>query len=297
MKMSLLIVPLLCVAVVSLRASEPVRVASFSTITTEIANEVGGKCVIVAGLVKPGMDPHTYEPTPGDLEQVGKSQLILASGKHLENYTGRLHESAPDAVLVGVGDAFPSLQIKSDEDKKGGGGGQMIEDPHWWHSIGNVRKATRVVRDALIKLSPADRATFEKNADAYIAKLDALERWAKAKVAGLPRDRRKLVTSHDAFQYFARDFGFTIYPVEGVSTSDEPSSKNVADLVQTIKEQHVKAVFFESIQNPKVLREITSETGARIGGELYADGLGEGDAAAYDGMYRHNVTVIVEALK
>src|ERR1700680_659827 len=105
-----------------------------------------------------------------------------------------------------------------------------------------------IVRDALTKLDPADRADYEKNAKAYLAKLDALDAWAKRKVAELPRDKRKLVTSHDAFQYLAKDYGFSIYPVEGVSTEDETSSKKVADLVQTIKDQHVKAVFFENIE-------------------------------------------------
>jgi ABC-type Zn uptake system ZnuABC Zn-binding protein ZnuA len=273
-----------------LRAADPVHVVSFSTITTEIARVVGGDRVQVAGLVKPGVDPHEYEPKPDDLKQVGQAQLILASGKHMENYASKLKDSAgPNAEFVEVGNAFPSLKLKDD--------GKVIEDPHWWHSVDNVKKATAVVRDALAKISPADKDVFDKNADTYIAKLDVLEKWAKSKIAELPRDKRKLVTSHDAFQYFARDFGFTIYPVEGVSTEGETSSKQIADLVQTIKSQHVKAVFFESMLNPKVLTEITSETGAKIGGELYADGLGEGDAATYDGMFRHNVTTIVDSLK
>lgn len=274
----------------ALQAAGPVRVVSFSTVTTEIVREIGKDRVRVDGLVKPGVDPHEYEPKPDDLKLVGEAQLILASGKHLENYTAKLKEAAaPSAVLLGVGDAFPSLQLKTE--------GNLVEDPHWWHSIANMKKAAKVIGDALVKLSPADRDYFSKNADAYLARLDTLGRWAKSKIAELPRDKRKLVTSHDAFQYFARDFGFTIYPVEGVSTGEEPSSKKVADLVQTIKAQHVKAVFFESIQNPKVLAEITRETGAKSGGELYADGLGDGDAATYDGMFRHNVTTIVEALK
>ena len=219
-------------------AGDPIKVVSFSTILTEIANQVGGPRVQVAGLVKPGVDPHEYQPIPSDLKQVGTAQLILASGKHLENYATKLKESAgPGAVFLEVGDAFPSLKLKDD--------GKMIEDPHWWHSVANIKLATHVIRDALIKISPADQAEFTANADRYIATLDALEKWAKVKVAELPRNRRKLVTSHDAFQYFARDFGFTIYPVEGVSTSDEPSSKNVVDLVQTIKQEQVKAVFFD----------------------------------------------------
>lgn len=280
----------LLAAVSMVRAAGPIKVASFSTITTEIAEKVGGDRVAVTGIVKAGVDPHEYEPKPDDLKQVEQAQLVLASGKHMENYTGRLKESAaPNTVLLQVGDAFPSLKLKDD--------GKVIEDPHWWHSVANMKKATMAVRDALIQASPADKDVFTKNADSYLAQLDQLESWVKSKIAELPRDKRKLVTSHDAFQYFARDYGFSIYPVEGVSTQDELSSKKVADLVQTIKDQHVKAVFFENIENPKVLKEITAETGASVGGELYADGLGEGDTGTYDGMMRHNVTTIVEALK
>jgi len=293
MKTILMAVTVMALVAAELRAADPIGVASFSTITTEIAQKIGGDRVAVTGIVKPGVDPHEYEPAPDDLKKVGSAQLVLASGKHMENYTAKLKESAaPGATLLAVGDAFPSLIMKDEEN-----GGREIQDPHWWHSIANMKKAVRAVEDALIKISPADKESFSKNADAYIAQLDDLEKWAKAKIAELPRDKRKLVTSHDAFQYFARDYGFTIYPVEGVSTEDELSSKKVSDLVQTIKDQHVKAVFFENIENPKVLKEITSETGAKVGGELYADGLGTGDAGTYDGMFRHNVTTIVEALK
>lgn len=277
-------------AVTAANAAPPVKIASFSTVLTEIATQVGGDKVEVAGLVKPGVDPHEYEPSPGDLKQVGQAQLILASGKHLENYAAKLQESAgPNAVFIQVGDAFPSLKMTEDD--------KVVEDPHWWNNISNTEKAVAVVRDALIKMDPADRETFSKNTEAYLAKLDALEKWAKAKVAELPRDQRTLVTSHDAFQYFAKEFGFTVHAIEGVSTQDEASSKKVADLLKTIREQHVKAVFFENIENPKVLAEITKETGAKIGGELYADGLGDGEGATYEGMFRHNVTTIVDSLK
>jgi zinc/manganese transport system substrate-binding protein len=117
------------------------------------------------------------------------------------------------------------------------------------------------------------------------------------KVAELPRDKRKLVTSHDAFQYFARDYGFTILAIEGVSTESEPSNRHVAELIDEIKKEGVKAIFLESTLNPKVTKEITRETNAKIGGTLYADGIGTGDAATYAGMMKHNVSTIVDALK
>src|SRR5262249_52408033 len=146
--------------------------------------------------------------------------------------------------------------------------------------------------DRLIQLRPNDQELFSRNAAAYLAELEALKKWADAEVAKLPRDQRKLVTSHDAFQYFAGDFGFAIYPIKGISSDEEPSSRAVADLIALIRAQKVKAIFPESIENPKVIAEITRETGAKIADKLYADGLGDGDASTYAGMYRHNVRTI-----
>ena len=273
-------------------AADEIKVSSFSTVLTEIAREVGGERVTVHAHVKANVDPHEFEPKPADLQIVSASRLVLLSAKHMEGYVGKLREATgTTGRVVEVGNEFPALKLKAEE------GGGTIDDPHWWHSVANAQRATRVVRDELSAISPTDKVTFSKNAFVFLAKLDALQKWVKSKVAELPRDRRKLVTSHDAFQYFAQEFGFTIYAVEGVSSADQPSSKKVADLIRTIREQRVKAVFLESIENPKVLKEITKETGVAIGGSLYADGLGEGDAATYEGMMKHNVTTIVDALK
>ena len=241
-------------------------------------------------IIKPGVDPHEFQPTPEDVKQIAKADLVLFTGKHLEGYLTKLEQSAGGAgKFVDTGAAFPSLKLEED--------GKMVEDPHWWHSIENVKKATGVVEKRFIEADPANKATYERNAAAYLAKLKELKAWAKREVSKLPREKRKLVTSHDAFQYFARDFGFKIYAIEGVSTEDEPSSKKIADLINTIKSEGVKAVFFESIENPKVVAEITKETGAKVGGELYADGLGDKTASTYPDMVRYNITTIVEGLK
>jgi ABC-type Zn uptake system ZnuABC Zn-binding protein ZnuA len=294
MKIFRLLLPAIIALALSPRAGAgTITVASLSTILTEMAQNIGGAHVIVVPLVKSGMDPHAYEPQPDDLRRASGAQLILATGKHLEGYLPKLSESTGGkAAILQVGDAFPSLTITGEDAAKTGG-----QDPHWWHSITNMKVAVKTVRDEFIKLDPADGDDFRKNATASLASLDALSKWARVEVSQLPRDQRKLVTSHDAFQYFARDYGFTIYPIEGVTTEDQPSSKKIADLIDTIKAQHVKAVFFENIENPKVIQEITKETGAKVGGELYADGLGTGPEGTYDGMFRHNVTTIVESLK
>jgi ABC-type Zn uptake system ZnuABC Zn-binding protein ZnuA len=281
-------------AALPLAAAEPIRVSSFSTILTEVAQQVGGTRVAVTGHVQPGVDPHEFEPKPADMKIVSDAQLILLSAKHMEGYVGKLKEATgAQGRLVEVGDGFSSLRMPDEKDPA-----RTAEDPHWWHSVTNVGKAAKIVRDELIKISPADQALFAENAAKYLARLETLQKWARAKIAELPRDQRKLVTSHDAFQYFARENGFTIYAIEGISSGDQPSSKKVGDIIAAIRTQHVKAIFPESIENPKVLTEITRETGVKIGGQLYADGLGEEkEVSTYEGMYQHNVSAIVEALK
>ena len=275
-------------------AAPALKVASLSTVLTDLAHNVGGDRVEVVEIVKAGVDPHEFQPTPGDVQEIAGADLVLISGKGLEGYLAKLESSAGGAAskYVDVGGQIRgSLKLKEDN--------RTVEDPHWWHSVDNVRQAVAIIRDAFARADTADKDAFAKNAAAYLARLDALDRTLKLKVAELPRGKRKLVTSHDAFGYFARDYGFTVYPVEGVSTADEPSSRQIADLIATLKQQKVKAVFFENTQNPKVLTVITRETGATVGGELYADGLGtsDGDAGTYEAMMRHNVNTLVDALK
>jgi len=258
------------------------KVSSFSTILTEIASQVGGGKVSVTGHVKPGMDPHDFEPKAADLKTVSAADLVLVSARHIEGYLGKLREaSGGKASVLEVGSALPG----------------PADDPHWWHSISNLIRATRIVRDEMSRLQPDEKKSFTANAAAYIDKLEALEKWVKTKVAELPRDRRKLVTNHDSFGYFAKDFGFTVYPIAGVSRNDQPGSRKVAEIVAAIRKQGVKAIFSEDIENPKVIQEITRETGAKLGGSLLSDGLGLKEQGTIEGMFRHNVTTIVEALK
>ncbi len=271
-------------------ARAELRVASLSTITTEIARSVGGDKVEVIPIIKPGIDPHEFQPSPLDVKQIESADLVLITGKGIEGYLTKLEEAVGNkAKFVDTGSTIPSLKLEEE--------GRMVEDPHWWHSIENMKKATIVVRKHFIDADPGNQAVYEKNAGAYLARLTDLEKWARQEVSKLPREKRKLVTSHDAFQYFARDFGFKIYAIEGVSTDDQPSSKKVTELINTIRSEGVKAVFFESIENPKVVGEITRETGAKVGGELYADGLGDKEASTYPDMVRYNITAIVESLK
>ena len=274
-------------------SEEKLRVSTFSTILTEIAEQIGGDKVQVTGHVKVGIDPHDFEPKPTDLMIVAKADVILLSAKHMEGYVEKLKESTgTKGELVKVGDGFKSLKMASNDDLE-----REVEDPHWWHSLANMGMAARGVRDAFSRARPNAAEAFRANAIDYLQRLDSLKKWAGSELAKLPRDQRKLVTSHDAFQYFAKENGFTVYAIEGISSSDQPSSKKVAQIIATVKAQGVKSIFSENIENPKVLVAITRETGAKLGGKLFADGLGENDAATYAGMYRHNVTTIVKGLQ
>ncbi len=273
-------------------SAAPLKVASLSTVLSDVARNVGGDKIQVQEIVKGGVDPHEFTPSPSDVQQVAEADVVLVSGKGMEGYLSKLEEGTDQKKFVNVGNKIgASLKLEDD--------GKVIEDPHWWHSVANVKKAVSVVRDALTAADSADKDAFTANATTYQTKLDELDKAIKLKVAELGRDKRKLVTSHDAFQYFARDYGFKIYPIEGVSTAEEPSTRKVADLLGTIKKEKVKAVFFENTQNPKVITQITKETGATVGGELYADGLGapDGDAGTYLDMMHHNASTIVDALK
>ena len=271
-------------------AHADLTVASLSTITTDLARTIGGNHVRVVGLIKPGVDPHEFEATPDDVKNVANADLVLFTGKGIEGYLSKLEEAAGgSAKFINVGKSIPSITMTE--------GASQVVDPHWWHSAENMKVASRVVAAAFENSDPAHAQDYEKNCSATVASLTELERWIRIRVAAIPHDQRKLVTSHDALQYFARDYGFTIYPVKGIATAEESSSQHVKEIIDVIRNQGVKAVFFESIENPRALEQISHETGAKIGGTLYSDGLGEREASTYNAMMRHNVSTIIDGLK
>lgn len=267
-----------------------ITVASLSTITTDLARQIGGERVRIAEIIRPGVDPHDFQPTTRDIKDVADANLVLYTGKGIEGFLGKLRDSSGGtARFLDVSAGIPSLRMTEE--------GGVVEDPHWWHSVSNMRRAAKNVADAFAKADPANSRYYGTRLENLLDSYDGLERWIRVKVAELPRSQRKLVTSHDALQYFARDYGFVILPVKGVSTGEEPSSKHVKELIGIIRREGVKSVFFESIENSRAVNQIALETGARTGGVLYSDGLGEKEASTYDSMMRHNVSTIVDGLK
>ncbi len=275
------------------------RVAALHPLLGDLASQVGGSQVTVINLLKPGGDSHHFEPTTKDLAGLKGVTLVLASGKKLENFLDKLAQSVgPNVKIIEVGKPIPSIKIEPGTDlflccpAHAAGG----IDPHWWHSAENMKRAARVIADSFAAADPANEAAYRQNAETAQKKLTELKAWAQQQIAVIPKADRKLVTAHTAFSYFCKEFGFKCVPVLGLSREDEVSPAHLAETTKVIRDNKVKAVFPEDQANPKVLAEIVRETGVKFGKPLVADGTAP-NAHTYETMLRHNVSVIVEALK
>jgi zinc/manganese transport system substrate-binding protein len=274
-------------------AGPPLRVATLNTVLAEVAREVGDDRVAVANLVQAGVDPHTFNPSPADIRTLVDADLVLASGLGLEGYLARLVASVgPTDRVIAVGDAVPLVLSLPRPGKPG------EKDPHWWHSIDDMVFAVGFVAGEFARERPADADLFAQNALRYRHRLEALRAWVTVQVGVLPPARRQLVTSHDAFGYFAREFGFSIHAINGLSDDSEADARHLAALIDLIRRDNIRAIFAESSANPRLVANLVEETGARLGGTLYADGLGPPGSGAdtYESMYRRNVRTIVSAL-
>ncbi|MEM7010375.1 MAG: metal ABC transporter substrate-binding protein [Verrucomicrobiota bacterium] len=276
-------------------ANAELKVATLHPLITDLAKQVGGNKVTVVGLMKPGADPHAFSPTPGQLASVSNAKLILASGKGMETYLPKMQDnlSAGQRILE-VGRRVPSLKISGKDElfvccpahSVGG------LDPHWWHSPSAMQRATLIVAEEFSKADPANAATYKANADAYRSKLRQLDSWAKKQFSVIPRSKRKLTTSHLAFGYLCRDYGFKALPVQGLTRERNASPSYLAEAISQIKKQKIPAVFPEQLANPKVLKAMVSETGVKLGGTLIADG----SVSSWEKMFQHNVSTIVRGL-
>lgn len=285
--------------------SNPIRVVALTTVLTEIAQEVGGDQVEVKGLIQPGTDPHTFDPSAAQVRTLVDAEVIFSSGLHLQPYVEKLTARAGlRGDLVEVGNALPlilSVEQESEGDSMERNRELLAsgeEDPHWWHNIDNVIFAADLIRKEYSRIQPSSTALFADRAQAYEQRLFILKTWVAQQVRRLKPKERHLVTSHDAFGYFAREYDFTIHSINGLAPSSEANIRHVARLVSLIRREKIPALFVESSASPQLMDNLIKETGVRVGGTLYADGLGptESDAATYDAMYRHNIRTIVDAL-
>lgn len=279
--------------------AEPMRVTALHPLMADLARQVGGARVEVFDLVGEGGNPHRFEPRPADMKRLQASAVVLAAGKNLEPYLGRLKESLEGVTVVETGITIPSLTVGKDEiygEDPHHHHGDGTVDPHWWQSVDNMRRAARVVAQALAARDPEGKDTYMKNAEAYGQHLEALKKWAKSELSKVPRDQRKLVTAHNAFAYFAKEFGFEVIAVAGLNQEQNTTPQEQARTIEAVKKAGVRAIFPETNTGGKAVDALSAATGVHLATPLISDGNGTGKDAGFEGMIRHNVTAITQAL-
>lgn len=266
-------------------------VTSFS-ILGDITQEVGGKNVNVTTLVGPDGDPHTFEPSPKDSAALSKADVVVVNGLGLEGWLDRLVKASGfKGTLVVASDGVKTHTL--DED------GETVTDPHAWNSAANGALYAQNILSGLVNADPQDKAALEASGKPYIAQLTELDAWAKARFSQIPQEKRKVLTSHDAFGYFGRAYGVEFLAPQGLSSESEASAAQVAALIKQIKADGVNTWFMENQLDPRLVKQIASATGAQPGGELYPEALSAkgGVADSYVKAFRHNVETIANSMK
>jgi len=272
----------------------PLKVVTSFSILADMVREIGGADVEVVSLVGPDGDAHGFEPRPADVKIVAQAGLIVMNGLDFEPWMKRLLLSAgfKGPAIVASERIIPREMEESSEHGK-------VFDPHAWQSLTNGQIYAANIEEALARIDPAHAAGFHQRGAAYRARLASLDAWVRAEFAGIPADKRKIITSHNSFGYFGAAYGIIFLSPAGLNADDEPSAHALGRLVAQIKRENIKALFIENMSAPQMMDVISRETGARLGGKLYSDAASLADAAApsYEAMFRHNVTVLKAAMQ
>jgi len=271
-------------------------VAVSTTQIYNIAYNIAGDDIKIVSILAPGQDPHTYQPVPKDIEIVRSSDLVIENGLHLEgkNWMKTLAADAGKPLITATDGIKPLIMEKE---------GTKINDPHAWFTPRNAAVYANNITRALIKLDKANAHSYIARAKLYLAQLKALDGWIRSEVSIIPPEKRVLVSNHDAFQYFSKEYGFVNTAPIGWSTGSEVGGgvtpKRRQAVVDSIKNMNVRSIFFETTINPKLIREIAKDAGVSIGGALYSDSMGNKGTPGetYIGMMRENVIKIVRGLK
>ncbi|WP_439408240.1 metal ABC transporter solute-binding protein, Zn/Mn family [Bradyrhizobium sp. DASA03076] len=270
-----------------LQAAERLNVVASFSILADFVRTIGGDKINLTTLVGPDSDVHVYTPAPADAKRIAEARLVFVNGLGLEGWLPRLVQSSgAKAQVVTASAGIAPLKLGS------------AADPHAWQSVPNARIYVANITGTLAAADPDDADVFRAQAKAYLEKLEALDREVREAVAKIPPERRKVISTHDAFGYFAAEYGIQFIAPLGVSTETEPSARDIATIIGQIKAQKIPAVFLENISDDRLIRRIAAETGAKVGGTLVSDGLtGEkGPAPTYIDMVRHNIKALTSAL-
>lgn len=290
---------LLWVAQAGMAIAAPLNVVTTTTMITDLVKQVGGDSVTVTGLMGPGVDPHLYKASASDVEKLTRADVIFFNGLMLEGKMSELlTRMQTSRRVVAVARDLPKERLFHPAAFAG------HPDPHIWFDVALWMQCIPPVVETLATADPARKADYAARGVTLTRKFQALHAWAIAKAGELPVSRRILVTSHDAYSYFGRAYGFQVIGLQGISTVSEASLSDMATLVDFIRAHGVKAVFVESSVPHATIERISQDAGVKIGGELFSDAMGTPgklengyDLGTYEGMIKHNLTTIVEALK
>lgn len=304
--MRLFWIPVLCALVGpgSQAAHAKLRVTATTTIVADLVRQIGGDRVEVEALMGPGVDPHLYKASASDVTKLSRGQFIVYSGLFLEgrmdDVLKRLGERGRKVVAAAA--AVPAERLMRPAGFEG------HPDPHVWGDPELWKSAVDAVARGLSEADPPGAEGYRTRAQALCDELDRLRDWALQRVREVPESQRVMITSHDAFNYFGRAFGFEVVGVQGISTVTEAGLADIAKVVDLVRERKLKAIFVESSVSPAAIERISKDSGARIGGELFSDALGKAgdvrvaggeryDVGTYVGMLKHNVNTVVDALR
>lgn len=324
---ALLLASSMLLGVMPAAADEPLKVVASFSILGDMTKQIGGDDVAVKTLVGPDGDAHVFEPSPQDARTLGEADVLVINGLEFETWLPRLARTAGfDGHTVTASDGvtprpFDAGSEPHDDHEAGHAEADHHDhahdddhahdshehehehahgssDPHAWQNLANGVLYARNITAALASAAPEHAADIQARGAAYEARLAALDAQIRQRIAAIPEDQRRIVTSHDAFGYFGDAYGIEFLAPEGVSTDAAASASDVAHVIDQIRSENITAVFVESMADSRVVERIASETGARVGGTLYSDSLSaaDGPAPTYEAMFRHNADAIVSAL-
>lgn len=273
-------------------ASAPLPVVASFSILGDMTRQIGGDAVSVTVLVGPDSDTHTYQPTPDNAKAVAAARLVIVNGLGFEGWIDRLVTASGYKGPIVVASKGVATHTMVDD-------GEKITDPHAWQNLAYGRLYVQNIADALAGALPDQATAIRARAAAYDAQMQKMDADLRTQIAAIPATQRKIITSHDAFGYFGRAYGVTFLAPEGISTESEPTAAAIARLTRQIKAEGIHTVFLENMTNGRLIQQIGRDTGASVGGTLYADALSgpTGPAATYLDMFRNNVPLLLAAMR
>jgi len=282
---------------ISAHAREPLHVVASFSILGDMTQQVGGDTVSVQTLVGADSDSHGYQPTSADLKAVSKADLLIVNGLGFDDWMQKLAAAAAYKGKIVIASKGVTPHVMSGESEEHAHAGHL--DPHAWQDLHNGILYTDNISAALIEAVPSGAIKIAQQTETYKTELRALDATIRAAIAAVPPERRVIITSHDAFGYFGAAYGVQFHAPYGLSTEAEPSASDIAKLVDQIKKVGVKTVFIENMTNPRLISQLGKDADAKLGGTLYADALSSptADAAHYTAMFKHNLPLLVAAMK